>query len=148
MEPERYRIFIWQKVVPLIGVPVFAALLLIWPVTQSWSRGMWIALAVAGGAVIVLHLATAWRHSLVRLDDDGVTLNHGGIDQTWPWDKITGLRQFGAYRVRLCVEAGGQNGHTHISVDMWHADAFCEAIFEWREHATGRSIAEAHEPAA
>lgn len=148
MGRERFRIFIWQKVVPLAGVPVFVLLLTIWPVTGSWSRAQWTAVAVAGGLAIGAYLLSAWRRATVTLDEEGVTLFHEGTVQTWPWEKLLGVRQYGRYRVRLCVDAGGPAAHQHISVDMWRADAFADALDDWYEERTGRALGDPHAAAA
>ena len=105
METVRFRILFWQKIVPLLALPVFGLLFIVSPVTESWSGTAWY---VAGGivaAAIALYLWMAWRVSGLELNDVGLTLwGSSGGRETWPYEKLLKVKQTGAFRVRMCFD--------------------------------------------
>lgn len=135
METRRYRIFFWQKFVPLPGLLVLGGLLAVSPIAESWSRGTWYGIAGAVGLLVAVYLANAWAKSGVLVEQQRVTLHVPGGLQTIDHDDIIKVARHGRWRVRLCVDAGLPDRHRHISMDIWDAAGFVAAL-EQRTRAT------------
>ena len=153
MKTLHFRILFWQKLAPLLVLPVFAGLFLISPVTEGWSRTAWY---VAGGVVaagIVLYVLNAWRVSGIRLDDVGLTLRGASGRQTWPYEKLLKVRLIGGYRVRMCFDPDipdQPDQHMHITFDLVNPDRFVDALLDRYEATTGHELLslESHHEAA
>ncbi|HXK34227.1 MAG TPA: hypothetical protein VNM91_09465 [Dehalococcoidia bacterium] len=124
METERFRIFFWQKFVPLPGLVVLGALLTVSPVADGWPRATWYAVVAVAIVAVAGYLANAWATSAVLLDERGITLHlPGGLTTIGYADLIRATRH-GRWRVRLCVDAGLADRHRHVSMDIWDAAGF------------------------
>ncbi len=139
-DAEYFRIFFWQKFVPILALPVFAFLLAIAPVTNSWTIVTW---CVVGGIVacgIAVYLAKAWQRSSVVLDDDGLTVYGTGGWQTWPYEKLLKVKQFGKYRVKMCYDPDLPDQHMHITLDLFEVDTFVDALLDRYAIAAGEEL--------
>src|SRR5438552_2186313 len=101
---RHFRVFFWQKFIPLFPLPVLAGFLAISPLTEGWSRAAWMLAAGLLVLAVATYLASAWIKSDVVLADDGLTLHGTGGRQTWPIEKLLKVRQIGKYRVRMCFD--------------------------------------------
>lgn len=140
MEPERFRIFFWQKLAPLIALPVFGVLLLISPVSSGWTATTWRAVAAIAGIAVAIYLWRAWQRSEVMLDDDGLTLYGEGGWQTWPHEKLLKIKQYGKYRARMCYDPDIADQHMHITLDLFRIDDFVDALLDWYAMTTGEEL--------
>ena len=150
METLRFRILFWQKLVPLLALPVFAGFFVISPVTEGWSRTAWY---VAGGmvaAAIAVYLWMAWRVSSVQLDAVGLTLRGTSGIETWPYAKLLKVKQTGAFRVRMCFDPDIPDKHMHITFDLVDSNRFVDTLLDRYEETTGHElpVLESHEAAA
>jgi hypothetical protein len=142
MEPsEHFRMFFWQKFVPLLALPVLGAPLAISPLTEGWPLTTW---GVAGALVtagIGVYLVNVWRKSDVVLDDGGMTLYLANALEVWPYEKLIGAKQVGKYRVRMCYDVDRDDGqHLHISVDFVDSDAFTDALLDRYAESQGHEL--------
>lgn len=145
---RHFRIFFWQKFVPLVALPIFGLLFVASPFTDGWSRTAWVVAGTLVGAAVAAYLLNAWRRSDVVLDDGGMTLHLAGGRETWPYAKLLKVRQIGKYRVRMCFDPDVADKHMHITLDMWSSDAFVDALLDGYAAATGNELAEPEEHAA
>ncbi len=147
MDPGRrvFRIFFWQKFVPLTALPVFALLLAISPIVDGWSRTAWIIAGALTASAVAMYLLRAWLRADVVLDEDGMTYFGTGGRQTWPHAKLLKVKQIGKYRVRMCYDPDLPDKHMHISFDLFHSDDFTDALLDWYAASTGHEL---EEPAA
>ena len=155
MEPERFRLLVWMKLLPLLGLPVPALFLAISPVSENWSATTWYALAAIAAVGAAAYAWRTWSRSSVLLDDGGMTLHLPGGEQTWPYEKLLKYRRIGKYRVRMCFDPDRPDAphlHMHISADFTDAEGFVDALLEHYADATGHDLTwaedEAHARAA
>ena len=85
---RHFRVFFWQKFIPLFPLPVLAGFLAISPLTEGWSGTAWTLAAALLVLAVATYLASAWIKSDVVLADDGLTLYGTGGRQTWPVEKL------------------------------------------------------------
>ncbi len=144
MNSERlqFRIFFWQKFVPLLALPILGLFVAVSPLVDGWSQTMWYIAAGALGSAIGVYLVMAWLRSAVVLDEDGMTYIGQGKPVTWAHEKLINVKQMGKYRVRMCYDPGTPGLHMHITFDLFDADGFTDALLEWYESATGRELPE------
>lgn len=128
METKRFRIFFWQKFVPLPGLVVLGALLAASPVADGWSRATWYAVGSVLLVAFAAYLANAWAKSAVRLDERGITLHLPGGLTTIGYADVIKAKLHGRWRVRLCVDAGLPDRHRHVSMDIWDAAGFVDEL--------------------
>lgn len=148
METLHFRIFFWQKFIPLLGAGALAAVVLVSPVTQDWSVTTWqIAGGVAGGAA-AYYLFNAWRRSDVRLDETGLTVYIGATLETWPYDKLLKVRQMGQYRVKMCFDPDVPDKHMHITLDIFGSGRFVDALLDRYADTQGHELPELESHAA
>jgi hypothetical protein len=128
---QHFRIFFWQKFIPLLAIPVLAAPLAVSPLTNGWSTTSW---AVAGGIIgiaVAAYLLNAWRRSDVILRPEAMTLWIGSAPESWAYEKLLKVRQGGQSRVRMCFDVDRDDGqHMHVTVDMFDSDAFTDALLD------------------
>ena len=103
-DTARFRIFFWQKVIPLLALPVFAVFVIASPLTDGWSTTAGTISGAIVGLALALYLLNAWRRAAVRLDGQGLTLYLVEGLQTWPYEKLLKVKQIGRYRVRMCFD--------------------------------------------
>jgi hypothetical protein len=145
MQPERFRRYFLQQLLPLFGLPLLALLLTLWPITDSWSRPQWTAVALVAVLIAAWRIAAAWRTAEVLLDGEGIHVWEQRTQRVWAWQRLLGLTQFGRFRVRLCIDsASGDGAHQHVSLDLWRPDDFAGAIEDWHERITGRPLGDPH----
>ncbi len=141
METVRFRILLWQKIVPLLALPVFGLFFFVSPVTEGWSRTGWY---VAGGVVavaIAVYLWMAWRTSSVELNDTGLTLwGPSGGRETWPYEKLLKVKQTGAFRVRMCFDPDILDKHMHITFDLVDSNRFVDLLLDRYAEKTGHEL--------
>ncbi|HLB24645.1 MAG TPA: hypothetical protein VJP07_11170 [Dehalococcoidia bacterium] len=142
MERRTFRIFFWQKFVPLSALPVFALLLAISPIVDGWSLTAWIAAGVLAALAVGAYLLQAWLRSPVVLDEDGLTFRGSDGRQTWKHEKLLKVKQIGKYRVRMCYDPGIPDKHMHVTFDLFDSDGFTDALLDWYEAATGGELPE------
>jgi hypothetical protein len=135
--PEYFRGFIWREIASLVALPVFAFMLWMAPVTDSWSLLQWTLLAAAAAACVAAYVARALARARITLDDHGVTLWQVGSWRTHAWADLRTIRQIGAYRVRMCFHG---DAHEHVAVDVLRSDAFLEAVVDWHEQLIGTEL--------
>ena len=142
MKTRRYRIFLWQTLIPLLVLPVFAAFLIVSPVARDWDATRWtvIGCVVAGGALA--YLWNAWRNADLTLNERGVAVWVGKEQQTWPYEKLLKIKQTGKYRVRLCFDPDIPDKHMHVTADLFHADDFVDELLDRYEEVTGHELPE------
>ncbi len=150
METLRFRILFWQKIVPLLALPVFGVFFVVSPVTEGWSRTAWY---VAGGGVaaaIAVYLWMQWRVSSVQLDDVGLTLWGSSGKETWPYAKLLKVKQTGAFRVRMCFDPDIPDKHMHITFDLVDSNRFVDTLLDRYEETMGHELPllESHDAAA
>ncbi len=145
-----FRMLFWQKLVPLVPLPVFSLMLYITPFTQSWSLNMWIAVGSVAGLAVVAYVLVQFLRADVMLDDNGLTFYGVGGRQTWPHVKLLKVKEIGRFRARMCYDPDIANKHMHISLDLFHKDAFVDTLLDWYEESTGHDLSdlESHEEAA
>jgi hypothetical protein len=150
METLHFRILFWQKFVPLFALPVLAMFIVASPVTDGWSRTMWIVAGGLVGAAIARYLWRVWQTSDVRLDATGLTLYGSSGRQTWPYEKLLKVKQVGKYRVRMCFDPDIPDNHMHITIDLFDSDGFVDALLDRYEDAQGHELPEleSHDAAA
>jgi hypothetical protein len=140
-QTEHFRMFFWQKFIPLLALPVLAAPLAVSPLTDGWALTTW---AVAGALVaagVGVYLVNVWRKSDVVLDDGGMTLYIDNRREVWPYGKLIGVKQVGQYRVRMCYDVDRDDGqHLHISVDFWDSDGFTDALLDRYAESQGHEL--------
>jgi hypothetical protein len=140
METVHFRILFWQKVAPLVVLPVFGLLFIVSPVTEGWSPTAWY---VAGGVVagaIALYLGMAWRVSSIQLDDVGLTLRGASGRETWPYEKLLKVKQIGAFRVRMCFDPDIPDQHMHITFDLVNSDRFVDTLLDRYAEKMGHEL--------
>lgn len=138
---EHFRMFFWQKFIPLLALPVLGAPLAISPLASGWSRTTWIAVGALVAAGICVYFVNVWRKSDVVLDDAGVTLYIDNALELWPYEKLIGVKQVGQYRVRMCYDVDRDDGqHLHISVDFWDSDGFTDALLDHYAASRGHEL--------
>jgi hypothetical protein len=143
MEPERFRLVIWMKLVPLLGLPVPALFLAIAPVSESWSATTWYGLGMIAAIGVAAYVWRTWTRSIVLLDDAGMTLQLPGGLQTWPYEKLLKYRRIGKYRVRMCFDPDRPDAphlHMHISADFTNPEAFVEALLDHYAETMGYEL--------
>ena len=121
MPPERFRLLIWMKLLPLLALPVPALFLAISPVSENWSSTTWYVLGAIAAIGAAAYVWRTWTRSVVVLDDAGMTLQLPGGLQTWPYEKLLKYRRIGKYRVRMCFDPDRPDAphlHMHISADF------------------------------
>lgn len=128
MQTQRYRIFFWQKFVPLPGLAVLGALLAVSPIAGGWSREVWYAMGAVALLAVAAYLANAWAKSTVLLDEHGITLHLPGGRTTIPYKDVIKVKVHGRWRVRLCIDAGLPGRHRHVSMDIWRAADFAGEV--------------------
>ena len=150
METVRFRILFWQKVTPLLALPVFALFFIVSPVTDGWSRTTWYIAASVVGTAILAYLWMQWRASIIQLDDVGLTLRGSSGRETWPYDKLLKVKQTGAFRVRMCFDPDIPDKHMHITFDLVDSNRFVDTLLDRYAEKTGHELPspEAHEAAA
>jgi hypothetical protein len=141
-ENARFRIFFWQKLTPLLTLPVFALFVVVSPLTDGWGRTTWWLLGGAAGTLVALYLLNAWRRASVRLDHDGLTLYLVEGLQTWPYAKLLKVKQIGRYRVRMCFDPDVPDRHMHISIDLLDSDRFVEELLDRYAETMGHELRE------
>lgn len=141
MEPEKFRIYFWQKVAPLFVLPVFGGMLALTPWGRGWPIEVWYGIGGVAGALVVVYLVVSWVKSVVVLDERGLTVRTGEGVQTWPYEKLIKVKQIGKYRVRMCWDPGIVDQHLHMSIDLWNADGFVDALLDWYAETTGEEMA-------
>lgn len=139
VEPRTFRIFFWQKVVPLLALPVLAGFIAVSPVVDGWSRTMWIIAAVLVGLAVLTYLAINWLRAAVTLDEDGLRFYGVGGWQQWPHDKLLKIKTIGRFRARMCYDPGIKDKHMHITFDLFDLHGFEDTLLGWYEETTGRS---------
>ena len=141
METVRFRILFWQKIVPLLALPVFGLFFVVSPVTEGWSTTGWY---VAGGilaAAIAVYLWMAWRVSSVELNDTGLTLwGSSGARETWPYEKLLKVKQTGAFRVRMCFDPDIPDKHMHITLDLVDSNRFTDTLLDRYAEKMGHEL--------
>jgi len=150
MDTLHFRIFFWQKFVPLIALAVLAMFVVVSPVTEGWSQTTWAVAGGVAGAAIAAYLQRAWRTSDVQLDAIGLTLHIGSGQETWPYEKLLKVKQAGKYRVRMCFDPDLPDQHMHITVDVFDSDGFVDALLDRYEDTQGHELPEiaSHQAAA
>ncbi len=148
METLHFRIFFWQKFVPLLALPVFGLLFAVSPVTAGWSQTAWAVAGAGVAAVIGWYLWNAWRTSGVQLDATGLTLFVGPARETWPYEKLLKIKQAGKYRVRMCFDPDIPDKHMHITVDLFDSDGFVDALLDRYEDTQGHDLPDLENHAA
>lgn len=136
----RFRIFFWQKLVPLIVLPVFVGFFALSPATSGWSRRTWLVAGAVLAVAVALYLFNVWRKSVVLLDADGLTIYGADGLETWRYFDLLKVRRFGEYRVRMCFDVGLSDQHMHVTLDVFGADAFVAALLFGYEEATGHPL--------
>jgi hypothetical protein len=147
-DAEHFRIFFWQKLTPLLVLPVFVLIFAVSPVPAGWSATTWGVCAAMLGAAVTWYLWRAWRQSGVLLDDEGMTLYLGGSLETWPYRKLLKVKQIGKYRVRMCYDPDIPDKHMHITVDVFGSDGFVDALLDRYALAMGYELPELESHAA
>jgi signal transduction histidine kinase len=144
VDPERrtFRIFFWQKFVPLTALPFFALLLAVSPIDDEWSRTGWIAAGALTAAIVGVYLLSAWLRSGVILNEEGLMYHAADGRQTWPHDKLLKVKLIGNFRVRMCYDPGIPDKHMHISFDLIHPGDFINALLDWYAATTGHELEE------
>ena len=137
--PDHFRIFFWQKVVPLLALPVLAGFVAFSPVVDGWSQTMWIIAAALVGGAVLAYLALHWLRSGITLDKDGLTFFSTGRWQTWPHEKLLKVKLIGKFRARMCYDPGIPDKHMHISFDLFDSTGFRDALLDWYERTTGNA---------
>jgi hypothetical protein len=140
METLRFRILIWQKLTPLLTLPVFGLFFAISPVTEGWSRTGWY---VAGGivmAAIAVYLLMAWRASSVQLDEVGLTMGRSSGKETWPYEKLLKVKQTGGFRVRMCFDPDIPDKHMHITFDLVDSNRFVDTLLDRYAERMGHEL--------
>lgn len=148
MERRVFRIFFWQRLRTVFVLPFFAAILYFSPITSGWGGRGWAIAGAITAAGVVLYLWSAWRKSAVSLDEAGFNIDLPGGPQTWPYAKLINVRQFGAYRVKMCWDPGQAGKHYHITVDLMNSTGFVEELLARYEQTTGEELMEPEEHAA
>jgi hypothetical protein len=134
-----FRIFFWQKVVPLLALPVLGGFIAISPVVDGWSQTTWLIAGSVIVAGILTYLAVHWQRSAVILDQGGMRFYGVGGWQTWPHEKLLKIKLVGKFRARMCYDPGIENKHMHITFDLFDSRGFEDALLGWYEETTGRS---------
>jgi hypothetical protein len=62
---------------------------------------------------------------------------------TWPYEKLLKVKQIGRYRVRMCFDPDIPEKHMHISIDLFHSDAFVEELLYRYQERTGHELPQA-----
>ena len=142
MEKLHFHMFSWQELLPMIALPAAGVIVFRSPVGAGWSGSVWlivIAVALVAAAAYGLRI---WRRGDVQLDDDGMTLHLFGTQQTWPYEKLWQVKQVGKYRVRMCFdpELEDKHAHMHITIDIFGADAFVDALLDGYEDLMGHEL--------
>ncbi|MDP9237560.1 MAG: hypothetical protein M3P30_09230 [Chloroflexota bacterium] len=146
---EQFRTLLWQKLVPLLGVPVFGALLVRAPITAGWSLTTWSVLGALVSAAIAIYLLRAWQQAKIVLNAEGLRMYVAGRAVIWPWQDLLNVKQVGRYRVRMCYDVGRDDGtHTHISIDLTDSDAFTDAMLDRYALSQGEELADDQSRAA
>lgn len=136
---DHFRIMFWQKLVPLLALPVLAGFIAVSPVVDGWSRTMWVTAAGLVASAVLAYLALHWLRSGVTLDEDGLTFFSSGRWQTWPHEKLLKVKLIGKFRARMCYDPGIPDKHMHISLDLFDPVAFEAALLDWHERTTGNA---------
>ncbi len=148
METLHFRIFFWQKMVPLLFLPIPVLLVAISPIGQSWGRMQWTAVLSPLGLAVIGYVALAWLRADVRLDGSGMTLCLPGGWQRWPYEKLLKVRQIGRYRVRMCFDPDLSEQpelHMHITADFIDSDGFVDALLDRYAETQGHELPAADE---
>jgi hypothetical protein len=146
---EQFRALFWKSLVPLLGLPVFALLLLRAPITHGWSITTWITGATLVAVAIAMYLLRSWQKAKVVLADGGIRMYIDGRLVTWPYEDLLKVKQVGRYRVRMCMDVGQNDGqHTHISIDLSDSDAFTDALLDRYALTQGHELEDGSEPEA
>jgi hypothetical protein len=140
METLRFRILLWQKIVPLLALPVFGLFFVVSPVTEGWSRTAWYVAGGAVGAAVAVYLWLAWRVSSVQLDDVGLTLSGSSGRETWPYEKLIKVKQTGAFRVRMCFDPDIPDKHMHITFDLVDSNRFVDTLLDRYAERAGHEL--------
>src|SRR2546423_7422925 len=88
MQPERFRLVIWMKLVPLLALPVPALFLAISPVSENWSATTWYALGAIAGLAAGAHISRTRPRPLLPPDDARLTLPLPRGPPTRPHQKL------------------------------------------------------------
>jgi len=147
-EAERFRIFFWARLYPLVALPVFGVLFVVSPVVDGWSATAWMICGGVVGACIAWYFLKLWRQSIVLLDGEGLTLYVGGTLEAWPYRKLLKVKQIGKYRVKMCYDPDIPDKHMHISVDLFDSDGFADALLDRYALAMGHDLPELESHAA
>jgi hypothetical protein len=137
MEPERFRLFFWQKFIPLLALPILGFMAALSPAVQSWGPTGWTIAGVVVGLAIAAYLANAWLRSLVSLDAEGLTLPGGDV---YPHAKLLKVKQMGQYRARMCYDPDIPDKHMHVTLDLVDADGFVDALLDWYAETAGHEL--------
>lgn len=122
-------------------------MLYITPFTRGWSMQVWVVVGALAGAAIAAYLVKQWIRAAVVLDGDGLSLHLNGEQQTWPHDKLLKVKEIGRFRARICYDPDVPDKHMHISFDLFHRDAFVDALLDWYEQKCGHELPELEEHA-
>jgi hypothetical protein len=142
-QTEHFRMFFWQKLTPLLALPVLGAPLAASPMTDGWPLTTWLVAGALVAAGIGVYIVSAWRKSDVVLDGAGMTLYIGSALQVWPYEKLIGVKHVGRYRVRMCYDVDRDDGqHVHISVDFADSDGFIDALLDRYAESQGHELDE------
>lgn len=140
---EHFRIFFWQKVIPLLGLPVLAAPLAISPLTNGWTGTSWSVAGALLAAAILAYFVRVWQKSDVLLDADGMQVYVGSELDSWPYEKLLKVKQVGKYRVRMCYHLDREDGqHMHVTLDLWDSDGFVDALLDRYALTQGEELGE------
>jgi len=148
--PERFRIFFWQKAVPVLALAVFGLFFVLSPAARAWSMTVWAVVGGVAGAGVLLYAWNTWRQSDVTLDGKGLRVWIGPARETWPYRKLLKVKQIGKYRVRMCFDPDIPDKHMHITLDLFRSDDFVDALLDRYAETQGHELAEieSHEQAA
>jgi hypothetical protein len=147
VERQTFRILFWQKLVPLVPLPVFALMLYITPFTQDWSARTWAIVGAVVAGAIAAYVVKQWMRASVVLSSDGLTLFLNGRMQTWPHEKLLKVKDVGRFRARMCYDPDIPDKHMHISFDLFDRDGFVDTLLDWYEETTGHDLPELEEHA-
>jgi hypothetical protein len=147
VEGRTFRILFWQKVAPLVALPVFAGMLYITPFTQGWSGRTWAIVGCVAGLAIAAYIVKQWANAAVVLDADGLKVHINGKRQTWPHEKLLKVKEVGRFRARMCYDPDIPDKHMHISFDLFDRDGFIDTLLDWYEERTGHDLPEIEEHA-
>ncbi len=149
MEKLHFHIFSWQELLPLIVLPAAGMIVFRSPVGEGWSGSVWLLVIAVALVAAAAYGWRIWRNGDVLLDEDAMTVRVLGTWQTWPYDKLWQVKQFGKYRVRMCFDPDMEDKgiHMHITIDVFGADAFVDELLDRYEDVTGHELPPLDTPA-